>query len=277
MSEIIKPSLVSAAGSEEVQGHFVVTPWTAKDVPAIYRDLEHPNWAPWLEANAETLAARSVVFPEGQLLAVDPEGTYVGSLSLNRIDWDGYAGHLPARDEVTGRPTDYRATYKRDGNTLVCLYMNVAPAFKGKQVPGKLIDSAGQVAKSLGVEHLLGSFRPSGYGRAKWALGSDLNFRDYCWAKQPGSDKPVDPWLRSLWWKGVRLLAVKRRAVTIEVSFSKFYEYQQSYKPEAWYEAKSGVWECEELGSWTVDARKGTTTYTESNVWGEFTEIKLGA
>jgi len=233
----------------------------------MYDVLEHPNWAPWLEASAQTLAGRAAVFPAGQLVMKDLQGHYAASLSLNQINWDGVVAHLPSWDDVAGDPTNYSKTYIPNGNTLVLLSMNIAPSYKGLQLPSKMLDAAKNLTKSLGVMHLIGSFRPSGYGEIKKGM-QGLDFETYCLLKQNGSKKPLDPWLRSLWWNGMTMLAVDEKAMTVPVSIGEFEEYKHTYKPDAWFEIKPGIWECGEVGQWTVNKESGIATYQESNVWG---------
>lgn len=196
-------------------------------------------------------------------------GDYLASLSMNQIDWDGDIDHLPSWDDVAGDPTDYSQTYNPHGNTLALMSMNVEPAHHGLQLPSKMIDATMIIAQDLGVSHLLGSFRPSGYGQAKKEHGYNLDFTDYTMnMRQPGSDKPIDPWLRSLWWKGMEMLKVDNHAMTVHVAMDHFYHYQQTYKPESWQMIEPRVWECGEVGKWNVDLFNGVATYQESNVWG---------
>lgn len=247
---------------------YTIGPWKPEEAEALWWALEEPNWAPWLAASPATIAGRAKVFPAGQLVMKDAMGGYIGSLSLNQIHWDGNVHHLPSWDDVAGDPTDYSTTYMPDGNTLVLLSMNVAPAWKGKQIPSKLIDEVVKLAGALGVEHLIGSFRPSGYGEAKKGLGYNFDFEEYCMMKRNGSTKPVDPWLGSLWHKGMQMLAVDRKAMTVTVPIAELEGYKTGYKSKQWVEIKPGVWECGEVGTWTVDTDTGLATYQESNMWG---------
>lgn len=263
-----KTNLQDQAEIMEQLKHMTIRPWIPEEAPELYKVLEHPNWAPWLEAGVETLAGRAKVFSQGQLVMVDGFGKYAASLSLNQIDWDGDIGHLPTWDEVAGEPTDYSTTYSPNGNSLVLLSMNVSPAYKGLKLPGKMIDGAKEVAISLGVQHLIGSFRPSGFGEVKKGLGYDFDFQEYCMMKQDGSDKPIDHWLRSLSWKGMQMLAVDPKAMTVAVGLEEFEAYKNTYKPGVWVQIKPNIWECEEVGSWTVDQEEGLATYQESNMWG---------
>lgn len=248
------------------QSQLSIESWTPEMATELYEQLEHPNWAPWLEASTETIAGRATVFPNGQLLIKEGEAM-VASLSMNQIYWDGNPASLPTWDQVAGESvTDYSETYQSQGNTLVLMSMNVAPKSKGKQLPAKMIEYVKLLARELKVNHVIGSFRPSNYGVAKKQFGFELPFWEYATMKQPGSEKPVDPWLRSLWWQGMQMLQEDPVAMQIEVPIIEFQTYQHSYKPESWVEVKPGLWECEEVGMWTVGA--DTALYKESNVWG---------
>lgn len=244
-----------------------VVTWATGDTGRLYTELEKPNWAPWLSASPESLAGRAMNFPEGQLLLVHGN-EYVASLSLNQIHWDGVVNHLPSWDDVAGDPTDFGHTYQKTGNTLVLLSMNVAPDWKGKRIPSTMITAAQQLAKHLGVEHLIGSFRPSGYGEIKKGMDYDLDFDTYCQLKRHGTNKPLDPWLGSLWHMGMKMVAVDHAAMTVAVTTDEFYGYQQQYHKGQWEEVKPGIWECGEVGNWTVDTEQGIAVYRESNVWG---------
>jgi hypothetical protein len=269
MKDTTKIYSISASEHTAAMKEFVIGSWQPVEGEAIYVALEHPNWAPWLEASAATLAGRARVFPHGQLVIKDLAGQYAASLSMNQILWDGQIAHLPSWDAVAGDPTDYSKTHNVMGNALVMMSVNVAPACKGKHMPTNLIAYAKVVANGLGMEHLLGSFRPSGFGQAKKAHGHDLNFGAYCWSKQEGTGKPIDPWLRSLAWNGLELLAVDPAAMTVKVSIGEFEEYKAQYKPDAWIEVAEGKWECEEVGTWNIDSNNGIAVYVESNVWGK--------
>jgi hypothetical protein len=258
-------------------GDYTLSSWASKEVQALYSALEEPNWAPWLSASPETLAARADVFPEGQLVMKDPSGAYIGSLSLNQIMWDGKPNHLPSWDEVAGDPTDYSTTYNPHGNTLVLLSMNVSPEWKGKHVPSKLIINAKKLAFKLGIAHIMGSFRPSGYGEAKQQMGFDLDFAAYCNMTRQDSSKPIDPWLGSLWHMGMHMVAIDKNAMIVSVPMDEFLGFKQTYKPNVWKEIVPGTWECGEVGVWKVDEQMQSATYKESNVWGSLPLLKLSS
>lgn len=240
--------------------------WTPEQAQEIYNTLEHPNWAPWLEASEQTIAERAMVFPEGQLL-ISEGSQLLASLSMNQINWDGNSNTLPSWDVVAGlNTTNYSETFQPHGNTLVLMSMNVSAEAKGKQLPTHMIQYVKQLAGNLGIEHLVGSFRPTGYGEKKREFNFNLPFWDYCQMTKDNTDKPIDPWLRSLSWNGMKMIKEDPQAMVVPVSLEEFNQYKEQYKPNDWLEIKPNVWECGEVGNWVVDMDKAT--YTESNVWG---------
>ncbi len=254
------------------QQDYIIRSWIPEEAEAIYIKLEHPNWAPWLEATPETLAGRSKTFTDGQIVMKDLTGKLLASLSLNRINWDGNIKTLPTWDMVAGQnTTDYSETYDPHGNTLVLMSMNVAPDAKGKQLPAKLVAAAQKLAKELSIKYLIGSFRPSGYGKAKKEYYYELDFNEYCHQVKDGTDRPYDPWLRSLSWVGMEMMVVDNQAMTVSVSFVEFNRFRQTYHSDKWVEISLGVWECEEVGTWIVDEENNIATYKESNMWGRLT------
>jgi hypothetical protein len=134
-------------------------------------------------------------------------------------------------------------------------------------LPGKMIDAAANLGGKLKVDHLIGSFRPSEFGKLKPGLGWDMDFWEYCLMKKSYSDKPIDHWLGSLWHKGMKMLAPDYQAMAVQVSLEEFESYKQTYQPDMWQEIKPKVWECGEVGTWYVQA--DYAEYIESNVWGE--------
>lgn len=253
---------------EDTGSHYIIGNWQQKDVQAIYEELEHPNWAPWLEAKPCSLAGRTVSFPDGQLMIKSIHGKPLASLSMNKIMWDGDMKTLPSWDEVAGEPTTYEKTYVPSGNTLVLMSMSVHHLHTGEGYARKLIEQAKLLAIKLEVNYLIGSFRPNEFGAYKLAhIGKDVDFATYCkLTRQDGL--PIDGWLRNLTRNGMRSLIVDSHAMTVSMPIKDFEYYKQTYRPHVWCEINQDVWECGEVGTWKVDYNNGIATYKESNLWG---------
>lgn len=242
--------------------------WTVKDAEVIYELLEKPNWAPWLAASKDSLVGRSLVFPQGQLVLKGVDDTPLASLSTNQIFWNGQLETLPTWDEVAGDPTTYAHTYKSKGNTLVLMSMNVHPEYKGIGLARTLTEEIKKVASKLNVDYLIGSFRPTQFGKYKsqpdkWSA----DFADYC--KLLREDKlPIDSWLRNLIRNGMIPLTVDKEAMAVETSIHELWEFMQVYNMSMWNEVMSNVWECGEVGQWTINPKSQKANYRESNLWG---------
>ncbi len=254
--------------NEKVNQVYTVSNSKPEWAESIYALLEKPNWAPWLAASAETLGKRAEVFPDGQLIIMRNDGVPMASLSMNRINWGGDPKTLPSWDDIAGEPTTYENTFEPKGNTLVMMSMNVNPEFQGEGFARVLIEQAKLLAEKLGVEYLIGSFRPNEYGKHKHTnLGNHLGFESYCEAKRE-DNWPIDGWLRNLSRNGMQPLAVDPQAMTVVVSMIEFDNIKNEIASEVWIEVAPGVWECGEVGNWKLDTTKATATYKESNLWG---------
>lgn len=241
--------------------------WTPESALKIHKNLEIHNWAPWLAASPESLIGRACVFPKGQLLMESPNGEILASVSANRIQWDGYISSLPNWDTVAGDPTTYEKTFVPDGNTLVLMSMNVHPKYKKYGLATALIHQIQEVAAELGVNNLIGSFRPSEFGKYKSEHGETL-FEDYVFQTRVDDSLPVDAWIRSLTRSGMLPLAIDKHAMTVPIDLNSFADLKASYHPNLWDEVSTDVWECGEVGQWKVDMREQKATYQESNLWG---------
>ncbi len=244
-----------------------VTNWVPEDGQLIFDQVEKFNWAPWLAASPESLSGRSKTFPEGQLIIKDETGEKIlATLSTNRINWDGNINSLPCWDEIAGEPTDYSKTYSPEGNTLVLMSMNVHPDFQKEGLARKLIEVIKDQAIKMGVTNLIGSFRPSEFGKFK-SQGDNwkIDFEEYCKMIQEDG-WPKDAWLRSLMKNGMEPQIIDRKAMTVEATLEEFETYK-SESPEKWKEVLPGIWECQEVGQWIVTGDKAI--YQESNLWGK--------
>ena len=255
----------------------------------IFRNLEEPNWAPWLRFAPEDLALHRMVFPDGQITRYDELGTPIASLDTNRVNWSGRAADLTTWDDVAGVEEGYVSAYQAEGNTIALLSMSVHPNVKKSGVATSLISEIVERAVATdGVEHVIGDFRPSGFGDYKRETG-DFDFTAYATSTR-ADGLPVDGWLRSVKRLGGEFLSIDPRAMVIPASLEQVAEFATTYQPEKWWQVTDQtqiaklieqhqptldiasideVWECGETGTWFLDTTHGTAVYIESNVWGE--------
>lgn len=242
--------------------------WNENDILCAYNELCVKNWAPWLTVPLDSVEGRLRVFGKGQLLAKDYQGKPIGYTFLNRIDWTGNKDDLRSWKEIAGTPTTFENTYAPEGNTLVLMSMTVHSDFRGMEVAKKLIEGAKTLSKELSVDQLIGSFRPNQYGKFKLQNPGFSDFDAYCRSKRDDG-LPVDEWLRNLTRNGMEIMKEDTEAIRGTFSLNGFYNFRQSHHPEIWVETSPNVWECGEVGQWTVDGKTKTAKYSESAVWGQ--------
>ncbi len=247
-------------------GNCSIKKWSPETALQIHNTMEVVNWAPWLSASPESLIGRSYVFPEGQLLIQSSNGFILASVSTNRIQWSGCIEELPDWDTVAGDPTTYETTYNPKGNTLTLMSMNVHQEYRKFGLATQLIHAVQECAHQLGVIYIAGSFRPSEFGRYK-AHHQVIPFSEYVQKKREDG-LPYDPWIRSLTRSGMIPLKVDSHAMTVTLPIDELQSLRETYQPELWQEGVNGVWECGEVGQWTIDETTGLATYQESNLWG---------
>jgi hypothetical protein len=207
----------------------------------------------------------------------------MASLSLARIDWNGDPATLPHWDQIALDPAGELTSLQNklfapNGNTLVAMSMNVAPKLQKLQLPTVMLAEARALAHQLGVTHLLGSFRPIDFGQAKLdAIASGLpvpTFMEHCQATRDSDGLPRDLWLRVLTRNGMRILCEDTAAMVATCSAEDFAALRASWRPELWASrsgdaGKTPLWECGQVGHWTIHPTTGIARYQESNVWGE--------
>jgi GNAT superfamily N-acetyltransferase len=257
-------------GKERREGklpQYTLNHWKPTDVSAISQ-LEKVCWAPWLQKPEHRIATIAQKFPETQLLLRNQQGSIVATMTAVRIDWDGNPASLTTWDAVVGENVetgDYIKTYKPEGTTLCITSSAIDPPLQGKGLAPLLMRGMQQTAQELGIHHLIGPFRPSGYGDYKLAHGS-VDFAEYCAMTQENGE-PFDPWLRSTFRIGLKPLRIEERSMVVDVPIRTFGEYQRTYHPQKWKEVEKDKWECGETGSWFVHGDRAI--YIEPNIWGE--------
>jgi GNAT superfamily N-acetyltransferase len=258
---------------------------------------------PTIANNRQVANAQAAIFPEFFFQVRNRQGRAVAYLataagywsgdpaSLHDMtyvnDWPAIATHKMAPVaaahvlccEVLGRPelfapikNQVRARRLPGANTMFLLAMTVHPDFHRHHLPTLLMDAAQTSARQLGFEHVAGAFRPSGYGAYKAerrVAHSVALFEEYC-RLDNGQGLPLDPWLRNVVRKGVKLLRMEPRSFSVSGSIAKFEAFRRSHRPDAWYSPSPNVWECGETCTWYVDPSRRSVLAVEPNYWGCF-------
>lgn len=265
----------------ELRGLRVVSAAEVRPSILHYERLEVQSWAPWLRFSRSVLTEHVRAYPEDQFFAYDAQGL-VGALSTNRILWHGDPSTLGSWDAIAGEHKDYRDTHVAHGNTLVTLSASIAGRARGGGVAARLLDAVRTSARERGLDHVIGSYRPAGYGRFK--ARDPRGFLAYV-ELQEDRGQPLDPWLRSLTRMGMTRMGVDEQAMVVDIPLREFERLRRQSSPE-WVRtatARDGdlhepalpfpsagceLWEAEEAGTWYVDREAGRAVYVESGIWG---------
>jgi GNAT superfamily N-acetyltransferase len=245
---------------------YTISKWTKIDTSDLYK-LEEKTWAPWLRKPQRNFETITRIFSDGQRKIINSYGDIVAMVSTNRINWDGAIDSLRTWDAVAGgsiEKGDFTKTYIPDGNTLNIMSISVDPEMQGKGLATILYREVLNMAEYFGVEHLICSFRPCGFG--KYKVQAPISFTDYCrLTKEDGL--PWDPWLRIATRYGMVPLRIENAAITVEVSRDQFEMLRNTYNKNNWRRNSEGKWECGEAGTWTIIEDKAI--YAEPNLWSE--------
>jgi predicted amidohydrolase/GNAT superfamily N-acetyltransferase len=144
---------------------------TLDDVPAVV-DLQSRVFPDQLSWSAEELTQHLAVFPEGQLVAVDPAGRILGSASSLIIDWDDYA-ESAKWSTITGRGTF--ETHNPLGMTLYGADMCVDPLVRRNGIGSLFYDARKKIVRERGLKRLLTGGRIPGYSE----FARQMTPRDY--------------------------------------------------------------------------------------------------
>jgi predicted amidohydrolase/ribosomal protein S18 acetylase RimI-like enzyme len=134
---------------------------TADDVLAVVamQERAYPDQLAW---STDELLHHLKVFPEGQIVAVNPAGEIVGSASSLIIDWDDYAesAQWPI---ITGRGTF--STHNPLGKTLYGADVCVDPTARRSHIGSLFYDARKKMVRERGLKRLLTGGRIPAYAK----------------------------------------------------------------------------------------------------------------
>ena len=141
----------------------IVRRTTSDDFPAII-DLCRAVYADGVPWNARQLASHLEVFPEGQLVAVDPaDGRVRGMAASLIVLWDDYDFDVPWRDITDGGT--FRNHDPVHGRTLYGAEVMTHPSVRGRGFGRALYAARRELVRSLGLLRIRAGARLRGYAR----------------------------------------------------------------------------------------------------------------
>jgi predicted amidohydrolase/GNAT superfamily N-acetyltransferase len=139
---------------------------TAEDVPAVV-SLQKRVFPDMLSWTPEELERHQVVFPEGQLVAVDEAGKIRGSASSLIIDWDDYS-ESAKWSAITGRGSF--STHNPLGKTLYGADMCVDPQARKHGIGSLFYNARKKLIRDRGLKRLLTGGRIPGYAEVAQSM-----------------------------------------------------------------------------------------------------------
>ncbi|MEU6077704.1 hypothetical protein [Micromonospora sp. NPDC047074] len=238
----------------------VVEPLRARPRPGDQMDrLFAGGWPAFITADRQ--AARHLgrvreVFADLELVLLDGDGDLVAAGWAVPIRWDGDPAHLPEgytdslRRAVTGHD------HGEAPDTLVVMAAQVRSDLRGQGLAGDLLTALRSVAGQRGWSRVVAPVRPT--LKARYPLTPIERFA--AWKRE--DDSPLDPWLRTHWRLGARLIAMAPRSQTMTGTVAEWQQWTGMVFPDSGdYVIPDG------LSLLRVDRDLDRGTYTEPNVW----------
>lgn len=171
--------------------------------------------------------------------------------------WDAPLAALPERgwDGIFEQAvSDYDAG--RTPNMLTAIEASIAPAYQGKGVSRRVIEVMRGIAQAHGFASLVAPVRPS--WKAKYPLTPMERYA--FWADQNGA--PFDPWLRTHWRLGARIVKVAPQSMRIPGTVADWEKWTGLAFPESGLYVVAGA-----LEPIQIDCEHNQGVYVEPNVW----------
>jgi len=157
--------------SDDNLSSFHVRQMTAEDIPSVIalQLRAFPGQTPW---RADQLMRHMEVFPEGQLVVADADGSVLGSSSSLIIDWDDYAEEANWSSITANGNFD---TYNPLGKTLYGADMGVAPEARRMGVGSLMYEARKGMIHERGLKRLLTGGRIPGFH----AVADQMTAKEY--------------------------------------------------------------------------------------------------
>jgi predicted amidohydrolase/GNAT superfamily N-acetyltransferase len=155
----------------EARNPYLIRQMTREDIEAVItlQLRVFPGLRPW---KAEQLDRHIEIFPEGQLVAVDPRGRILGSASSLLIDWDDYA-ESANWSAITGQGTF--STHNPIGKTLYGADMGVDPDARKQGIGSAFYEARKDLIRERGLKRLLTGGRIAGFA----AVAGEMTAREF--------------------------------------------------------------------------------------------------
>jgi GNAT superfamily N-acetyltransferase len=227
-------------------------PRSDEQMAALFAD----GWPAFI--SADQVAHRHITevrerFADLELAILDEDGVLVAAGWGVPLRWTGDTSDLPSG--YTGSMVR-AVTSSETPNTFVVMAAQVHPELRGRGLAGVLINALRDLAVDRGWEQVIAPIRPT--LKSRYPVTPIDRFAS--WTRPDGA--PLDPWIRTHWRMGARIIAAAPHSQTMTGTVSNWQEWTGILFPETGdFVIPDG------LSLLHVDVEEDLGTYTEPNVW----------
>jgi GNAT superfamily N-acetyltransferase len=195
-------------------------------------------------------------FADLELVLLDDEGVLVAAGWGVPIRWNGEPADLPggyAESMVRAVQGQDRGA---DPDTLVVMAAQVHPDRRGRGLAGELLSALRHLAEQRGWQRVVAPVRPT--LKTRYPLTPIDRFAS--WTRADGA--PLDPWLKTHWRLGAKVIATAPRSQTMTGTVADWEHWTGLSLPDSGeYVIPQG------LSTLRVDRDRDRGIYVEPNVW----------
>ena len=217
------------------------------------------GWPAFITADREVkrhIGAVRSLFADLELVLLDVDDVIVASGWGVPLRWDGEPANLPGgytdamSRAVTGR------TAGEVPDTFVIMAAQVHPDRRGHGLAGELLTALVQLAEDRHWTRVIAPVRPT--LKDRYPLTPIESFAT--WTREDGA--PLDPWIRTHWRLGARIIGTAPRSQTMTGSLAEWEAWTGMRLPEPGdYVIPDG------LSALHIEQDAATGTYVEPTVW----------
>ncbi|RLK08972.1 hypothetical protein DER29_6850 [Micromonospora sp. M71_S20] len=223
------------------------------------RRLFSGGWPAFIGADRQAsrhLGRVREVFADLELVLLDGDDELVAAGWGVPIRWDGEPAQLP--EGYTDSLQHALGGHDRgeSPDTLVVMAAQVRPDLRGRGLAGDVLTALRSLADQRGWPRVVAPVRPT--LKARYPLTPIERFAT--WTREDGA--PLDPWVRTHWRLGGRLIAAAPRSQTMTGTVAEWEQWTGMVFPDSGdYVIPDG------LAPLRVDRELDQGTYTEPNLW----------
>lgn len=196
------------------------------------------------------------LFGDLELVLLDSDSVIVAAGWAAPVTWNGQPADLPGgyTDSLARALVGHQRG--QDADTLVIMAAQVHPGRRGQGLAGELLTALRGLAAQRGWQRVIAPVRPT--LKARYPLTPIATFA--AWTREDGA--PLDPWLRTHWRLGARIIATAPRSQQMTGTAAEWESWAGLAMPSSGDYILPGG-----LAPLHLDRDADKGVYTEPNIW----------